>query len=563
MSLVALLILCCILLIVSPALATPILKNQVIAGDDGGVIGGRPVIQPAIAPSLPGGSPPVSSGLISSIREPVHGMQRCTPCVGGTNESVTETAPAHITESEETGKIALINANISKEGRDWVAGHTSVSNLTPEAFNRLLGANPPAGVQETRSISLPNVSAQALPSSFTWQSNGGDYTTPIRNQGQCGSCWAFAATAVFETFWERLNQNPALNPDFAEQYLVSCSYESGCNGGWNTLSYFIDTAGKSGGVGTVAETDYPYTASDSSCKSLAGYTRYKAPTGTAWYMVNGWSIPTVDQMKTAVYTYGPLWVSLGVDGTFSAYRSGIYSSSYSGGINHAVVLVGWGTAPDGRTYWICKNSWGTGWGEGGWFRIYAGSNYIGYAAAYMTNPYLPSPVISAITPSSAKTGSLVPITNLSGSNFISGARVNLTRSGYTNLTATNVLIPSSSQITGSFNLSGIVPGTWNVVVMNPDGKIGALNNGFTVLPNITARFYGIPDVQVFPYTVHFFDASEGSPVSWLWSFGDGGTATTKNPSYTYTRVGTFTVQLTVNDGYAYSSTSTPAEGELG
>ncbi|MFH0968337.1 MAG: C1 family peptidase [Methanobacteriota archaeon] len=553
-----LILLCTLLFLVSAATAaSPVVKIPVSFRDDSGLISARPAVQPAIVPSLPGGATPgVSSRIISPVvREPVRGTERCTICgTDDTNQSVAGSEPARIAQGEEAKKIAEIQANISREDRDWVAGHTSVSNLTSEAFNRLLGAEPPEEMFELNNTpALPTFPAASLPSSFTWQSNGGDYTTPIRNQGQCGSCWAFAATGVFETFWERLNQNPALNPDFAEQYLVSCSYENGCGGGWNPLSLFINQAGKSGGVGTVVETDYPYTASDSSCKNLNGYTRYKAPAGTAWYMVSGWSIPTNDQIKSAVSTYGPLFVTLGVDGTFSAYRSGIYSSSYSGGINHAVVLVGWGTAADGRTYWICKNSWGTWWGEAGWFRIYAGSNYIGYAAAYMTNPYLPAPTISAITPASAKTGSLVPITNLAGSNFISGARVNLTRTGSANVTAMNVQVPTLSQITGSFNLAGVTSGVWNVIVVNPDGKIGSLANGFTVLPNLTARFYGVPGTTVSPYTVKFYDVSEGNPISWSWNFGDGVTNTTRNPSHTYSP-GTYSVSLTISDGVSSSST---------
>ncbi len=556
------LVILCIFILVSVVSAVPLVKTP-ISGDDNGLVGSRPGIQPALAPTFTGGSiPGASSGLLSPVRGPDTVSQRCSICGAGIdNQSESLSGQVHIAADEESQKIAKIQANITLEGGDWIAGHTSVSNLTPEAFNKLLGAVPPVGIQESAILPLPNISTQSLPASFTWQSNGGDYTTPIRNQGQCGSCWAFASTAVFESFWERLNQNPGLNPDFSEQYLVSCSNQGGCSGGWNVLSYFINQAGKSGGVGTVMETDYPYTASDTTCKNLAAYTRYKAPTGTSWsYVGNSYSVPSIDQMKTALYTYGPLWVAFGVDSAFSAYRSGIYSSSSNPGINHAVALVGWGTAGDGRTYWICKNSWGTWWGEGGWFRIYAGSNQIGYSAAYMTNPVLPAPIVSSISPSSAKAGSLVTITDLSGTNFVSGCRVNVTRSGYANVTVTNVQVPSSTQITGTMNLAGTVPGTWNIVVTNPDGKAGALNGGFTILPNITARFYGIPDTTVFPYTVRFYDASEGSPVSWAWTFGDGGTNTTRNPVHTYTRTGTFPVSLTVSDGYGSSSSSDGGSG---
>ncbi|PKL59670.1 MAG: hypothetical protein CVV33_06625, partial [Methanomicrobiales archaeon HGW-Methanomicrobiales-4] len=162
------------------------------------------------------------------------------------------------------------------------------------------------------------------------------------------------------------------------------------------------------------------------------------------------------------------------------------------------------------------------------------------------------PSVLAITPASSKKGSVVQITNLAGSNFISGARVNLTRTGYANVTATNVQVPTSSQITGSFNLVGVTPGIWNVLVINPDGKTGSLTNGFTVLPNLTASFYGVPGTTVSPYTVKFYDASEGDPISWSWNFGDGITNTTRNPSHTYSP-GTYSVSLTVSDGVSSSS----------
>ncbi|HWQ65429.1 MAG TPA: C1 family peptidase [Methanospirillum sp.] len=535
------------------------MQAPLISGDDNALIGGRPIVQPLFTRITPSPSPPgASSGQLSLVQRPISGNRRCTTCeTAGSNKSAGQPDLARISADEELRNIAYINANISREGGDWVAGHTSVSNLTPDAFDRLLGAVPPTGVMTALSLPLPEISAEALPSSFSWKSNGGDYTTPIRDQARCGSCWAFAGTAVFESFWERLSQNPNLNPDFSEQYLVSCNRDGDdCGGGWNPLSYFISRTGASGGIGTVLESAYPYTASDTSCKDLSAYTRYKAPAGTAWYTVDGYTIPSDTQIKTAVYTYGPLWVSLGVTNDFSYYDSGVYSYSGSVSINHAVALVGWGTQSDGRTYWICKNSWGTGWGEDGWFNILSGSNLIGYAAAYMTNPDLPAPIVSSITPSDGKTGSLVQITNLAGSNFVPDARVNLTKTGYANVTLTNVQLVSPTQITGSMNLAGKAPGTWNVVVINPDGKIGRLANGFTVLPNITARFFGVPGTSVFPYTVQFYDVSEGNPVSWSWTFGDGGENTTRNPSHTYNQAGTYTVQLTVSDGYGSSSMST-------
>ena len=93
-------------------------------------------------------------------------------------------------------------------------------------------------------------------------------------------------------------------------------------------------------------------------------------------------IPSDDAIKTAIYLYGPVAAGVYAESTFDSYRSGILDSTSSASYaNHAIIIVGWGTL-NGRTYWICKNSWGTSWGESGWFRIYSGRLRIGEGAAY-------------------------------------------------------------------------------------------------------------------------------------------------------------------------------------
>ena len=336
----------CILLLVSPAAAqNP--DNYLTSGDNISQNNSSQNLQTSISASVPQISNHTNTSSIPESLEAVseQTIHKCANCTNNSELYSSWDKMPRISQNEETQKIDAININITREGRDWVAGHTSVSNLTPKAFNQLLGFQLPSELNNT-SFSTSNVSAEAadevsissLPSSFTWQNNGGDYTTPVRSQGSCGSCWAFASTGVFESFYERLYQNPSLNPDFSEQYLVSCSGAGSCIGGYNAIRYFIDYSG-GGAVGTVLESAYPYTASDSSCINLNGYTRYKAPSGT---FSSGATFPSVSQLKRYLYTYGPLLISLGVDSSFSAYTGGIYSSSYSGEVNHVVLLVGWG-----------------------------------------------------------------------------------------------------------------------------------------------------------------------------------------------------------------------------
>lgn len=456
----------------------------------------------------------------------------------------------YYTEAEEDAHIAEVQEYIRQNNLTWTAGKTSVSGLKPEAFQRMLGAVPQEIPGAVSMLDEPvSISADSLPTTFDWRNNGGDWTTGIRAQGSCGSCWAFASTAVFESYQERRYGNPSLNPDYSEQYLVRCNTDGwNCvDGGWIAFNYFINKAGSDGAVGIPSESDYPYTASDGSCTISSGKTRYTAPSGAYWgYVTNYYSIPSVNQIKTAVYTYGPVYVGICAN-NLNGYTGGIFSGSATG-INHAVVIVGWGVDSSNNPYWICKNSWDTWWGESGWLRIYPGANQVGYGAAYMYLPSLPAPTVSSITPGSGTKNSTVQITNLSGANFQSSPTVVLNRTGYSNITATNVNFLSTAKLNCTFNLAGATPGTWNVSVTNTDGKTGTLVNGFTVVNDLVATFYGVPETTVFPHTVHFYDKSTGNPVSWNWNFGDGNTSTQQNPSTTYYSAGNKTVTFSVQDG---------------
>ena len=302
--------------------------------------------------------------------------------------------------------------------------------LSEDAREHLKGLKHDLERSEMVSSDIPVTPMEGLPTSFDWRNNGGDYTTPIKNQGSCGSCWAFATTGAFESYKEIKAGNPSLNPNYAEQYLVSCAADQyGCNGGYfDSMAYFVNQAGSSGGTGTVTETSFPYTATTGTCKSLSGYTRYTVDTsaGETWGYVGGgneWSIPSDDAIKTAIYLYGPVAAGVYAESTFDSYSSGILDSTASASYaNHAIIIVGWGTS-NGRTYWICKNSWGTSWGESGWFRIYSGRLRIGEGAAYFkytaTNPtggtvnFGSTPSGAQIWVDGANTGMTTPYTQTS------------------------------------------------------------------------------------------------------------------------------------------------------
>jgi PKD repeat protein len=168
----------------------------------------------------------------------------------------------------------------------------------------------------------------------------------------------------------------------------------------------------------------------------------------------------------------------------------------------------------------------------------------------------PAPTVSSITPSSAITGMQVNITNLAGSNLLNVTSVKLTKSGQSDITATNVSIVSSSQMTGTINLAGAASGQWNVLVSNSAGQSGIGTNLFTVnpLPPVAA-FTASPLTGNTSLNVAFTDLSTGSPTTWSWAFGDGNTSTSSTPVHTYVFAGDFSVSLTVTNAGGSNSTT--------
>ena len=218
-------------------------------------------------------------------------------------------------------------------------------------------------------------STNAAPSSYDWRNQG--RVSPIKNQASCGSCWAFATVANLEGLYYA---NKGVMKTFSEQMLVDCdTQDSGCNGG--LMQYAFNWLKSNGGI--MYDSDYPYVGSEQTCKSdktkyadfkVTGYKKL----GSTW---STWSCVDEDEIKEFLYETGPLAVALNAD-YLSSYTGGIvdYTSSkcpYSG-INHAVTMVGYGTdASSSMDYWIVKNSWGSDWGESGYFRIRRGNGTCG------------------------------------------------------------------------------------------------------------------------------------------------------------------------------------------
>ena len=234
--------------------------------------------------------------------------------------------------------------------------------------------------------------ADAPPASFDWRNNGGDWLTSIKNQGQCGSCWAFAAVGVSEAALNIAASNPALDQDLAEEYLVSDCHMSGgyqtCCGGFDDVALsYIKTSGipDEACLPYVDGADYPGGCScdGGTCDDNCTYrTSGKCSDKTCSERCSNWSSrlskiaqngslvynPSATLIKQALVYYGPLSVSMGIEYEFGGHfdTNNVYRCDDDSGTNHAVVLVGY---DDAGSYWQVRNSWGNGWNGNGYFKV--------------------------------------------------------------------------------------------------------------------------------------------------------------------------------------------------
>ncbi len=245
----------------------------------------------------------------------------------------------------------------------WTRGTTSVSGLSvPEKAARL-GVPPWVEEWEREQAAQASPHAGALytyPSSLDWRNvDGADWTTPIRDQGGCGSCVAFGTTGAIEARYKIARNDPDLEPDLSEAHLYYCSGRQ-CSYDWGWWpEAAMDMAS---GQGVADEACFPYYAGDQPCGLCADW-QSRVTTILDWA-----GSSSTDEMKQALADGGPIEATFSVYDDFYGYTGGVYhydgESTYSGG--HAVTLVGY---DDAEQYWIARNSWGTGWGEGGWFKI--------------------------------------------------------------------------------------------------------------------------------------------------------------------------------------------------
>jgi C1A family cysteine protease len=272
------------------------------------------------------------------------------------------------------------DAFIEKENAtqtSYKVGHNAFSTWTTEELAKLrsLKREEPA----TRTYWSPNAN-QAVPSTWDWNSQG--CVTPVKNQGQCGSCWAFSSTGALEGSHCIVSGGNLLS--FSEQQLVDCAglrYGNfGCNGGLQQYAFNYYEK-----FYAMSEDAYPYAGVDQPCAYDANNT-----TGVnvaSW----AWVTPYVaTDIQAAVYTQ-PLSISIEADKLcFQFYKTGVLNNTNCGTtLDHAVLMVGYGTDATSGPYWLVKNSWGTSWGESGYIQLAQVANGDGICGCQM-EPLFPT-----------------------------------------------------------------------------------------------------------------------------------------------------------------------------
>lgn len=262
--------------------------------------------------------------------------------------------------------VPEVRAAIKSQGARWTAARTTISALKKDDRRKWLGALPDEEVFASQDVEDEEFAAAgAAPSTWDWRdSKGGhDWTTPVKSQCGCGSCVAFAAVGALECQLKILRNNHADDPNFSEAHLFFCNNRQ-CNSGdanygWNSssaLNYLRDT-------GVPDEACFPYTcpANNQACNTCTDW-QDRATRITKWK-----SIGSKSGMKQWLSEKGPLVACYTVYDDFFSYSSGVYehvTGDAAGG--HCIAVVGY---DDSAQCWICKNSWGAGWGESGYFRI--------------------------------------------------------------------------------------------------------------------------------------------------------------------------------------------------
>ncbi len=408
---------------------------------------------------------------------------------------------------EMAARIEALRQAVHAEGGAYEVGYSTAMEI-PLAHLTGLKVPPGWNKSDAPSVKMLGATAQTLPASYDWRALNG--VTPIKNQGNCGDCWAFSTVGPLESQLALQNVLQNGKPTvLSEQYLVSCNTSGwSCNGGWFAHDYHMDESGQdNNGPGAVLSSADPYTGTSSKCTATYNHP-YRL---SSWAYVGSESaVPSASAIKQAIYTYGPVSVGVYAGPKFQAYSSGVFNTNESGAINHAVVLVGWNdNPPNGQPpYWILRNSWGTSWGQSGYMNIAYGINQVGYAANFIEYAATPNPPAPPAPPAPPPppppqpylTGVFNNVStsnngrNLSGNFWVENTGAGATAGSFQVLL---YLSPSSSgaskSLLGTATISASIPPNYYVSLRISDSSSKSFNGQYLIA--IVDPGYSIPDAN--------------------------------------------------------------------
>jgi C1A family cysteine protease len=229
----------------------------------------------------------------------------------------------------------------------------------------------------TRAKNYVDLSKRAPPASIDWRDKKA--VNPVKDQGQCGSCWAFSTIGSLESRNFIINKKDLIS--LSEQQLVDCSTSygnMGCDGGLMDygFQYIRDH-------GITTEKKYPYTAQDGNC---VYHKKDKAASIKSYHDVK----PNKCKALEAAIAEGPVSVAVDAE-NWSFYKKGVYKSSKCGtSLDHGVTAIGYGATSNGSPFWIIRNSWAASWGENGYIRLEKGNKQKAGTCGVCMDPSYPT-----------------------------------------------------------------------------------------------------------------------------------------------------------------------------
>jgi cathepsin L len=264
----------------------------------------------------------------------------------------------------------------------YTLGVNQFADLTADEFaTQYTGLKKPEQVWgDLAYLGRDTYSGKALDTSVDWTTKGA--VTPVKNQGQCGSCWSFSTTGSLEGAWEIANGKLV---SFSEQQFVDCDkVDQGCNGG------LMDNAFKYAEKNAICtEESYAYTGKGGSCQASS------CTVGLPQGGVTGYKDVETDNEQALMEALNKNPVSIAIEAdksAFQLYKSGVLTGSCGTNLDHGVLAVGYGT-DGGNDYWKVKNSWGTTWGDAGYVLLLRGKGGAGECGLLSGPPSYP--VVSA------------------------------------------------------------------------------------------------------------------------------------------------------------------------